>query len=119
MWSQSGLMTTRTMSERGADTPEVTTPVAEINAQLLVHKAVWFRDLHSLKQYCRKGKDVLNTLDRHGNTPLSLAHRLGYDDVVHFLLERGVDPRIPTGRGDGRAVSDWVCRHDHVSCTHG
>ena len=34
-----------------------------------------------------------------GATPLQLAHRLGFDDVVNFLLENGADPRLQNAKG--------------------
>lgn len=59
---------------------EYVVSAAEVNKQLLVHKAVWMRDTQSLAEYCKRG--LQNGLDYKQNTPLALAHRLGYDDVV-------------------------------------
>ncbi len=39
----------------------------------------------------RHGAEV-NGKDKYGETPLMLASRLGYPDIVQLLLEHGADP---------------------------
>jgi len=42
--------------------------------QSLVHKSVWLLDADSLRKYGKAYPAALNAVDRHGNTPLVLAH---------------------------------------------
>jgi hypothetical protein len=70
----------------------------DIESQHLIHRAVFVKDFDALRQYCRYG-DLINSRDSHGATPLQLAHRLGYAEVINFLLENGADPRLPNKSG--------------------
>ena len=64
--------------------------------QSMIGKAVWFGDILSIREY---PVSLMNELDIHGNTPLSLACRLGHDSVSHAILEMGADPSIELGSG--------------------
>jgi hypothetical protein len=69
----------------------------QVRADLLVHRAVFARDTQTLGEYCKRG--LANSRDHHGRTPLLLAHHLGFDEIVAFLLNRGADPRLKMSRG--------------------
>ena len=69
----------------------------QVRADLLVHRAVFARDTQALGEYCKRG--LANSRDHHGRTPLLLAHHLGFDEIVAFLLNRGADPRLKMPRG--------------------
>lgn len=62
----------------------------------MIGKAVWFGDILSLREY---PSEMMNEVDIHGNTALSLACRLGHDSVSHAILEMGADPMIELGSG--------------------
>merc|ERR1712129_268183 len=65
-------------------------------ARAMIGTAVWFGDTLSIKAY---SISLLDSLDVHGNTALSLACRLGHDSVSHAILEMGSDPLIELGTG--------------------
>eukprot|EP00484_Ammonia_sp_Unknown_P024854 CAMPEP_0197036588 /NCGR_PEP_ID=MMETSP1384-20130603/14048_1 /TAXON_ID=29189 /ORGANISM="Ammonia sp." /LENGTH=642 /DNA_ID=CAMNT_0042466781 /DNA_START=9 /DNA_END=1937 /DNA_ORIENTATION=+ len=68
----------------------------ELISKGMIGKAVWFGDILSLREYPAA---LMDELDDHGNTALSLACRLGHDSVSHALLEMGADPTIELGSG--------------------
>lgn len=69
----------------------------EVRRDLLVHRAVFAGNLVALAEYCKR--HLVNGRDHRGRTPLLLAHAIGRDDVMSFLLNRGADPRLKTPRG--------------------
>lgn len=77
--------------------PEVVVPDDDVKRDYLVHKAAWWCDTDSLHQYLKRG--LANQLDHHNNTPMSLAFKLGHFEAVNYLVQRGADPRIKTGKG--------------------
>jgi Holliday junction resolvasome RuvABC DNA-binding subunit len=92
---------------------EYTVSDEEVKSELLVQKAVWMRDTDTLSEYCKRG--LQDQVDHHNNTPLVLAHRLGYNDLVTFLLNRGADPRIKTGRG-WTLLQEAALLHQEAMC---
>jgi ankyrin repeat protein len=72
--------------------------LADVDSQQLVHKAIWTHDMEMLRAFM-KHPSLRNIRDHRGLTPLALAHRLGYEDVVNTLLEMGADPRIKNPKG--------------------
>eukprot|EP01084_Bolivina_argentea_P263846 446738_1 len=68
----------------------------QLQSQAMIGKAVWFGDILSLREY---PSCLMNALDEHGNTALSLACRLGHDSVSHAILEMGADPMIELASG--------------------
>ena len=62
----------------------------------MIQRAVWFGDILSIKEY---PVSMLDALDEHGNTALSLACRLGHNSVSHSILEMGADPMVELGGG--------------------
>ncbi|XP_020395062.1 potassium channel KOR1 isoform X4 [Zea mays] len=62
----------------------------EAELTLRVNSAAFYGDLHQLKSLIRAGADPKNT-DYDGRSPLHLAASRGYEDVVQFLINEGVD----------------------------
>lgn len=77
-------------------------------SQSLIQKAVWFGDILSLRKY---PVSLLDQLDVHGNSALSLACRLGHDSVSNALLEMGVNPMVELAAG-WNVVQEAVLHRD-------
>lgn len=60
----------------------------------------------------KRGADV-NALDAQGYTPLMLASRIGYFDVINLLLDGGADPRIATP--SGKRATDFAAQRGDKS----
>jgi len=88
---------------------ELKVDVDEVLKSRLVHKAAWFNDVSSINSYSKLGEPkIFNLIDHRGNTPLSLAARLGNWDTVHALLDRGnADPRLVLPSG-------WTAIHEAI-----
>ena len=71
----------------------------EIESMQLVHRAVYSSDVDSLREFLRMHPHLCNARDHRGSTPLALAYRLGFEDIVNFLLEHGADPRLKSANG--------------------
>ncbi|KAK3426428.1 hypothetical protein EUGRSUZ_F02882 [Eucalyptus grandis] len=78
----------------------------EAELALRVNSAAFHGDLHQLKSLVRAGAD-LNKTDYDGRSPLHLAAARGYEDIVFFLVQEGVDVNTKAvARGD----SDFLKR---------
>uniref|UniRef100_A0A7N0UWU2 Potassium channel n=1 Tax=Kalanchoe fedtschenkoi TaxID=63787 RepID=A0A7N0UWU2_KALFE len=66
----------------------------EAELALKVNNAAYFGDLYQLKSLIRAGADPKKT-DYDGRTPLHLASSRGYEDIVLFLIQEGIDVDIP------------------------
>jgi len=88
---------------------ELKVDVDEVLKNRLIHKAAWFNDVSSISSYTKLGEPkMFNIVDHRGNTPLSLAARLGNWDSVHALLDRGnADPRMVLPSG-------WTAIHEAI-----
>jgi len=74
------------------------------------HRAAMDGDMRGLQEYVTVHEESINARDENGWTPLHEAVRVGYVDVVKFLLERGSDVNARTGaEGElGGSVLWWA-----------
>lgn len=57
------------------------------------------RDTNTLTQVLSKEKINLNVTNRSRETPLSIAIKLGYTDIVRLFLAKGADPNLKDSKG--------------------
>ncbi|KAM4888156.1 DNA-binding protein RFXANK isoform 2-T2 [Thomomys bottae] len=82
--------TTLTNRQRGN---EVSALPATLDS-LSIHQLAAQGELSQLKEYLRKGDNLINKPDERGFTPLIWASAFGEIETVRFLLEWGADPHI-------------------------
>lgn len=82
--------TTLTNRQRGN---EVSALPATLDS-LSIHQLAAQGELSQLKEYLRKGDNLVNKPDERGFTPLIWASAFGEIETVRFLLDWGADPHI-------------------------
>jgi len=58
-----------------------------------LHLACLFGNFECVKALLRSGADV-NLQDRSGNTPLIVAAKANFPEIIQLLIENGADPRV-------------------------
>lgn len=78
-------------------------------SSLKLHKAAWKGDLHRVQRILKKeaSKDLVNSLDNHGNSPLHIAAHFNYKEIVEVLLDHGANPEL-LSRAGWRALEESV-----------
>ncbi|XP_074979240.1 DNA-binding protein RFXANK isoform X3 [Caretta caretta] len=82
--------TTLTNRQRGN---EVSALPATLDT-LSIHQLAAQGELSQLKEYLRKGENLVNKPDERGFTPLIWASAFGEIETVRHLLDRGADPHV-------------------------
>lgn len=54
---------------------------------LVIHSAAYYGRLEIVQFLIEKNRDLLNITDIFGQSPLLLAARFGYEDIVEYLAE--------------------------------
>ncbi|KAG9394556.1 ankyrin repeat domain-containing protein [Carpediemonas membranifera] len=73
-----------------------------------LHRLVWKRNLVGIANHLVHYPESIDEKDLHGNTPLHLAVKLAYPEVVSFLCVKGANTRIPNSYG-------WTPAHEAFS----
>ncbi|RPB02039.1 ankyrin [Choiromyces venosus 120613-1] len=78
----------------------------------ILHKAVQYNDITSLRRVLKMCKKLINVPDFNRETPLQFAAYMGYADIVKELLKRGADVHVK-GFG-GQTALYWAEYYEHT-----
>lgn len=78
----------------------------------ILHKAVQYNDITSLRRVLKMQKDIINVPDSNRETPLQFAAYMGYTGIVKELLKGGADVHLK-GFG-GQTALYWAEYYEHV-----
>lgn len=84
---------------------------------LVIHSAAYYGRLEIVQFLIEKNRDLLNITDIFGQSPLLLAARFGYEDIVEYLAELGADLTLESHRlgeaAQGKSPIRWATERGH------
>ncbi len=80
-----------------------------------LHRLVWKRNLVAISSHVTRFPESVNEQDHHGNTPLILAVKLAYPEVVRFLCLNGAEVRKTNAFGWHAAHEAFCSPYEEVA----
>nr|XP_014129533.1 ankyrin repeat and SAM domain-containing protein 3 [Zonotrichia albicollis] len=87
----------------------------ELDVPLDLHTASSVGQYHVVQECIQRGDLDLNQRNCGGWTPLMYASYIGHDNIVHLLLEAGVNVNIPTPEGQTPLMLASSCGNESVA----